>query len=225
MSPSGGASGATDLNRPRHGRACCSVRGHGRHPFGDMTDTFAARQVDGGDLMGGEENAVLGTAWRRPDGKTLSAEGLRNLPEPALEADVSLGGRYGPHNLVAVIFGRWQAVGHRSLARSIAACRHLLLKRLVRPFEIVDLAPGIEGLLRLGEIAKTAQCEHFGIEGAMKALVLAAALRMVGTTVNDRDAELEKPHRKPRPTFTRRVSPRGAIIDEERLRQAVTSEG
>src|SRR5882757_11194607 len=81
-----------------HGRDKCSVRGHGRHPFGDMTDTFAARQVDGGDLMGGEENAVLGTAWRRPDGKTLSAEGLRNLPEPALEADVSLGGRYGPHN-------------------------------------------------------------------------------------------------------------------------------
>jgi hypothetical protein len=37
----------------------CSVRGHSRHLFGDMTDTFSARQVDGGDLMGGEEDPVF----------------------------------------------------------------------------------------------------------------------------------------------------------------------
>jgi hypothetical protein len=37
----------------------CLVRGHGRHLLGDMTDTFTARQVDGGDLVGGEENSVF----------------------------------------------------------------------------------------------------------------------------------------------------------------------
>src|SRR5207302_5510689 len=60
---------------------------------------------------------------------------------------------------------------------------------------------------------------------AVEALVFAAALRMVRTTVNDRNAELEKPDRKPCPTFARRVSPRCAIVDEERLRQAVSAEG
>ena len=40
-------------------RVKCSDRGHGRHLFGDMTDTFSARQVDGCDLVGGEENTVL----------------------------------------------------------------------------------------------------------------------------------------------------------------------
>src|SRR5258706_11411854 len=38
------------------------------------------------------------------------AECLWDLPEPAFEADVSLGGGYGPHDLVAVVFGRWQAL-------------------------------------------------------------------------------------------------------------------
>src|SRR2546430_17691268 len=59
----------------------------------------------------------------------------------------------------------------------------------------------------------------------MEAFILAAALRVVRTTVNDGDAELEKPYRKSCPSFTRGVSPRRAIVDEERLRQAVVAEG
>ncbi len=43
--------------------------------------------------------------------------------------------------------------------------------------------------------------------------------------MNDRDAELEKPYRESCPTFTRGVSPRRPIVDEERLRQAVAAEG
>jgi len=48
-----------------------------------MTDTFSARQVDGGDLVGGEENSVFVVVRCRPDGETLSTECLRDLPEPA----------------------------------------------------------------------------------------------------------------------------------------------
>ena len=72
----------------------------------------------------------------------------------------------------------------------------------MRSFEIIDFAQGVEGLLCFGEIAKAAQREHFGDESAVKALVFAAALRMIRTTVNDRDAKLEKPHRKSGPTFS-----------------------
>lgn len=56
--------------------------------------------------------------------------------------------------------------------------------------EIIDLTPGIEGVLRLGEIAEAAQREHLGVECAVEALVFAAALRVIGTTVNNRDASL-----------------------------------
>src|SRR5258708_19427039 len=59
----------------------------------------------------------------------------------------------------------------------------------------------------------------------MEAFVFASALRVVRTAMNDCDAELEKPYRESCPTFTRGVSPRRAIVDEECLRQAVAAEG
>ncbi len=36
----------------------CSVRGHDRHLFGDITDTLWFGQVDSCDLVGGEEDAL-----------------------------------------------------------------------------------------------------------------------------------------------------------------------
>src|SRR5258708_12195558 len=93
----------------------------------------------------------------------------------------------------------------------------------MRPLEIVDLAPGIESTLRLGEIAKAAQCQHLDGKRAVEAFVLAAALRVVRAAMNDLDAELEKPYRKPCPPFARGISPGRAIVDEEALRQAITA--
>ena len=54
----------------------------------------------------------------------------------------------------------------------------------MRPLEIVDLAPGVEGALRLGEIAEALQREDLGLERAVEALVLAAALRVIGPAVD-----------------------------------------
>jgi hypothetical protein len=59
----------------------------------------------------------------------------------------------------------------------------------------------------------------------MEALVLATALRMIGTAVDDPDAELEQPYLEPRPALARRVSPRRAVVDEERIRQSIMAEG
>src|SRR4051812_48904494 len=109
-----------------------------------MTDTFSARQVDAGDLVGGEENSVLAVFRCRPDGETFAAEGLRHLPQLAFEADVGLGGRYGAHDLGAVVFRRRQNVGQRSFAGLIAARRHVLAERFMWPLEIVDFAPSVE---------------------------------------------------------------------------------
>src|SRR5258708_18643247 len=94
----------------------------------------------------------------------------------------------------------------------------------MRPLEIVDLAPGIESTLRLGEIAKAAQCQHLDGKRAVEAYVLAAALRVVRAAMHDLDAELDKPYRKPCPPFARGISPGRAIFHEEFLRQAITAE-
>src|SRR3979490_2673784 len=64
-----------------------------------------------------------GKSWKGP----LATEGPRDFPRRALEAGIGLGRRYGAYDLMAVVFGFWQAFGHRPLARLIAAGRHLLV--------------------------------------------------------------------------------------------------
>src|SRR5262245_52242761 len=90
-------------------RVNCSARGHDRHVFGDITDTLGAGQVDGCDLMGAEEDAVLTIGRKGPDSDTFATEGSRNDPAAALETDVVLGGRDGAHNLMVVVLDLRQA--------------------------------------------------------------------------------------------------------------------
>ena len=49
------------------GRDKCLVGGHGRHLFGDITDTFGIGQVDFGDLVSAEEDAVVAVNVQRLD--------------------------------------------------------------------------------------------------------------------------------------------------------------
>src|SRR5436305_6284477 len=58
----------------------------------------------------------------------------------------------------------------------------------------------------------------------MKAFVLAAALRMIGPTMQKADAQLEQPHAEPGPARPRRMAPRRPIADEEGIGQTVAAE-
>jgi hypothetical protein len=131
-----------------------------------------------GDFAGAKKHAVLAVEAARPDGDTLATEGLRNLPQAAFEAHISLGSADRAHDFMLVIFDPRKTRRHRARARYIAAGRHFLIERLVRPFEIVDGAPLIESTLDLAEIAEAPQGKYLGLEGAVEALVLAAGLGM-----------------------------------------------
>src|SRR5688572_26044823 len=180
-----------------------------------MTDTFCLGQVDACDLVGAEEGAVAAVGCERPDGEAFTAKGLRDFAEPSLETDVGLGRADGAHDLVAVVFDLWKACGHGAGARPIAARRHLLVERLVRSVEVVDRTPAIESTLDLGEIAKAFQREHLRLQRAVKALVLAAALRMIGPAVQHGDAELEEPHAEPGPALPD-ASPQGVPLSTKK---------
>src|SRR3954453_21065159 len=106
-----------------------------------MTDTFSARQVDGGDLVGGEVNPVFAVVRRRPDGETFAAEGLRDLPGIALESQVrcarSRGCRIralaGARAWVACsVDSGWPAPADRALHAAARNCRlHARYRRRV----------------------------------------------------------------------------------------------
>src|ERR1700683_1343164 len=160
-------------------RVECLARRHDRHLFGDMTDTFVLGQVDVCNFIGTEEDAVLtvGSAW--PDCKAFATEGFGDFPEAPFEADIGFGRADAANDFAVVVFDLWRVFGHGAVARPIAAGRHLLIQGLVRPVEIVDRSPVIKGVLDLGKIAEAPEREHFGLERAMEALALAAALWMI----------------------------------------------
>src|SRR4030088_2580601 len=73
-----------------------------------------------------------------PDGNALAAEGAWHDPEPTFEADIVPRAGDGTHDLMPVVLDLRQTVRHCTRARPIAAGRHLLAQRLVRPIEIVQ---------------------------------------------------------------------------------------
>ena len=177
-------------------RAQCSDRGHSLHLFGDIVDTFWVAQIDRCDLMSGKENSEVPVGTERANSEPLAAEGLRDFPEPPLEADIGLRRGDRTDELALVVLHRRKAIRHRALARSIAACRHIEVQRLVRPVEIVDGSPFVERALDIIEVAITPERKDLGLQATVEAFVLAAALRMVGPAVNRSDAELQKPDRQ-----------------------------
>jgi len=93
------------------------------------------------------------------------------------------------------------------------------------PREVVNLAPGVERVLRRLEALESAQREDLVRQRSMEALVLAAAPGMMGRAVDERDTELEKPDPQSRRMPAGGVAPGASVVDEHRLRPAVALEG
>ena len=74
-----------------------------------MTDTLLVGQVDAGDLMGAEVDAVFAVDRQRSDSQAFALKRLWHFPKPALEADIGLGGGDGTDDLVSVVLQFWQA--------------------------------------------------------------------------------------------------------------------
>src|SRR6202000_3034696 len=140
----------------------------------------------------GEEDAVAAVLAERSDGDAFAAEGLWDPPEPTLEVDVGLGRGDDADELALVVVDGGGLPGHGPCARPVATGRGRQVQPLVGPLEVVDFAPAVEGALRLGEAGEALEREDLGLEGAVEALVLAAALRVVGARVDQLDAELEQ---------------------------------
>ena len=63
----------------------------------------------------------------------------------------------------------------------------------VRTLAVVDMTPAVEVLLHLGQIAKVPVSQHLGLEGAMKALVFAQRLRVIGAGMGHVNAQADQP--------------------------------
>src|SRR5271169_3884239 len=126
-----------------------------------MADRSVLRQVDGGNLMRAEVDAVVTVRPARPDRHAFAKERLSDRPLSSLEADIGPFAADLSDDLAWLVLRLGEPLRHRPGADPIATGGHLIVQRLVRPIEVVDVAPLIERSLNLGEIAEPAHREHF----------------------------------------------------------------
>src|SRR3546814_19143871 len=99
----------------------------------------------------------------------------------------------------------------------IAAGGHSHGDALMGALVVVDLAPLVERLLRLGQPGQRGESEDLGLEAAVEAFVFAAALGMVGPGVDGFAAEFQEPDLEQRPLAG------AARSDESRVGKACVS--
>src|SRR5690625_318258 len=90
---------------------------------------------------------------------------------------------------------------------------------------VVDLAPDIEGLLRMLQRVKTAPVEDLRLECAVEALILAIGLRMVRAAETEADALSDQPDGQVgQLSGLARGAPRLAIVRVDAHRQSIAPE-
>ena len=103
----------------------------------------------------------------------------------------------------------------------IAAGRHRQGQTLVGPDMVGLVPPGIEGGLPGAQVGPRRLPPEVALQGAVKALVLAQGLGVVGPAVADGDAQATQPDRERRVGMGRPLAPGTAVIDQQAVGQPV----
>jgi len=93
------------------------------------------------------------------------------------------------------------------------------------PYEVIEIAPGIEVVLCRGVVEEALIGEHFGLEGAVETLILTLSLGMIGPRVTDADPKANQPHRQWGIRIQAIVTPGRAIIHRHACGQPVATKG
>src|SRR5690242_7414939 len=144
-------------------------------------------EVDLADRVQAIDDIVLAIGEGRAQRHRLADERSADVPDAVFEGDLAVGVDLADDRY-RCIFDRWQLLREGAIARLIARGWRRQLQRLVRPLGIIDMAPGLEGLVSLLEVAPSAPADHFGFERTVESLILALGLRMTGTPMADTHA-------------------------------------
>ena len=183
-----------------------------------------AAQVDGGDVVGSEDDVVEAVGVGGADSDEFALEGFGDAPALALEADAGVGGDAARLVVGAVVEGFDDgSVGPG--AGGVAVDGSLHAERFVGPLGVVDPAPAIEVSGGMTDVVQGLPGQGLGLEGAVEALVLALGLRMVGPRVTDADVLLDQPDAERGEGVARSITPGRAVVHGHAPGQAVTLEG
>jgi hypothetical protein len=185
--------------------------------FGDMVDTrilLRIVQFKGRDLLMAEEyfdQTVFGYVVANLDWLTMKRFAHRKGMATVVDFTAAL---HRAHVSGFGVLDGGQGVRIRPGTGYIARGGRLHTQCLMGPFVVVAVTPGIKARLCLCQILEVTALQHFEFETAMKALILAQGLRMIGTRMAHPNAQTDQPHRQRRVRAVRRIAParRGQVL-------------
>ena len=113
------------------------------------------REVKLGDRMSGEEHVPDPIGTCRPDSHQHALEGLRYLEDTSKDLDSTFVANTTCQVGWFVLHG-WKDLGKRSWAHLVLAGRGSKVKGIMRPLQVVDVPPAVEGFLAVRQISEAA---------------------------------------------------------------------
>lgn len=176
-----------------------------------------------GDVLVAEEDIEDAIDGRGTQSDGMPGEGGADLVAAALEPDLASELNLSDQFALGVLDVR-KSLGEASRGRSIARGGNIQVQSVVRALEVVDVAPVIEGVLRVGEVGEGTTSKQLVAEGAMEAFVFALSLRVVGTGVRDVDAQPDEPCGEGSEVVITLAAPGRAIVHGDALGQTLGPE-
>lgn len=180
-------------------------------------------EVDFGDVLVAEEDVEDAVEARGTKGDGVFVEGGSDFEAAAAEPDIAAELDF-TDEITGLVKEGWESLGERSRRGAVAGGGHVELECIMRPLEVVEVAPLIEGALSLGEIREGATSKQLITESAMESFIFALGLRMVRPGVRDVDAETDEPGGQWGEVMIAVATPGRTVIHGHALGQAIETE-
>ena len=180
-------------------------------------------EVKLGDLMSGEEDVPDSIVSCRTNSHWHALECLRYLEDTAKELEPTFVVNTA-YQVGWFVLQGWKDLGKQSLAHLVLGGRSSKVKGVMGPLQVVDVPPQVEGSLAVRQISEAAPLQHFNAHGSVEALIFSLCLRVIRASMTDSDAQPQQPDCKRCVGVVLVMAPRGAIVHQHCVGQAVAPE-
>jgi len=176
-------------------------------------------EIDAAEALVTEEDLVEAVGGGRAHGHGLSGEAMAEIVGAVAPGDFAFAFDEAD-DVVGTVLDRREDLGPGARAGRVAGGGRGHVEGVVWTLLVVDRPPLIEDLLAVGQITQIVAAQDLGLERAMKALFLALGLGMIGSAVEDADAQPDQPDGQRGPLAAATAPGRG-VVAEQVLGQAV----
>lgn len=130
----------------------------------------------------------------------------------------------GPYFVVGIVLNNRERLGKGPLANGIPAGGRIQVQGVVRPLEVIEVSPSVEGGLAASQIGVGTSGEQLGLERPVEARELAESLGMVGSAVDYSDSQLDEPGGQRGEGMVEIIAPGRAVVHQHGVGHTIAAE-